>query len=101
MDNAKPEIISYYEHEAEIARSELHARRWMIATLIAFVAFVGSNVGWLVYESQYQAVETETYTAESDGGSVAISNKEGTINYGIEGNLQQDENEGEEGRSGE
>lgn len=37
MENKRPDTISYYEHEAEVARSEENARRWALAALIAFV----------------------------------------------------------------
>jgi len=33
----RPDKISYYEHEAEVARAEVNAERWAIAALIAFV----------------------------------------------------------------
>jgi len=36
MENKRPETISYYEHEAEVARAEVHAERWALAALIAF-----------------------------------------------------------------
>lgn len=89
-ENKKPETISYYEHEVEIARSEVHAKRWAIAALIAFITLVGTNLGWIIYEAQFQDVVTETYTAESEGGSIAISNKEGSVTYGGTGELQSD-----------
>ncbi len=38
MDNKRPDTISYYEHEAEIARAEVNAKRWALAALIAFVS---------------------------------------------------------------
>ena len=90
-ENRKPETISFYEHEQEIARTETHSRRWMIAALIIFIALIGTNLGWIIHESMYQDVVTETYTAESDDGGVSISNGTGTVNYGSEGKLQQDE----------
>ena len=65
----KPVTISYYVHEAEIARSEQHSRRWMIAALIAFVALVLSNTGWIIYENQYaDEVYTQEVTQTTDQG---------------------------------
>lgn len=60
--NLRPEIISYYEHEAEIARSELHARRWMIAAFIAFVILIGSNAVWIYHE-----INDQKFIACNDG----------------------------------
>lgn len=90
-ESQKPEAISYYEHEQEIARSENHTRRWAVAALIAFLALIGTNVGWIVYESQYQNVITETYTAETDQGGDAqnvIARDKATVNYGDTSNVQ-------------
>jgi hypothetical protein len=44
-ENRIPNAISYYEHEAELARSELHSRRWMIAAMVSFFALILS-IGW-------------------------------------------------------
>lgn len=44
----KPNSISYYEHEAEIARSELHSRMWMRAAFVLFIALVVTNVAWIL-----------------------------------------------------
>ena len=89
FDGDKPKIISYYEHEAEIARSEVHSKRWMIAAIIAFAALIITNTGWIIHESLYQDVVTETYSADSGDGGVAISNREGGVSYG-ESDVQQD-----------
>lgn len=86
----RPKFISYYEHEAEIARSEVHSKRWMIAAIIAFAALIITNGGWIVHESLYQDVVTETYSADSGSGGVAISNREGGVSYG-ESDVQQDQ----------
>lgn len=90
FDGEKPKIISYYEHEAEVARSEAHSKRWMIAAIIAFAALIVTNAGWIVHDSLYQDVVTETYSADSGSGGVAISNGEGGVSYG-ESDVQQDQ----------
>ena len=94
MDN-KPEAISYYVHEAEIARSETHAKRWMIAALVAFIFLILTNAGWAVYELSYQDVVTETFTATTDQGGDAmnlIAKDKGTLNYG-EGDVLKNKDE--------
>lgn len=68
--NERPKEISYYAHEAEMARIEAHSWRWMIAALIAFAALIITNFGWIVYETQYQDV---VYTENTqDGGGVNV-----------------------------
>ena len=35
--NTRPETISYYEHEAEMARAVVNAERWALAAVFAFI----------------------------------------------------------------
>lgn len=37
-----------------------NCRRWFIIAIIELVLLVGSNVAWLVYQSQYEDVTTTT-----------------------------------------
>ena len=75
LENAKPETVSYYVFEGEMARAERHSKRWAWAFLIAFIALVCSNIGWIVYESQFEdVITTVTQETSSDGGGDAIIN---------------------------
>ena len=80
------ESISYFVHEGEMARMERHVKRLFIMWIITFAALVLTNVGWIYYESQYQDVVTESYSAETDQGG----NGEVTING--KGELQESQN---------
>ena len=52
----------------------------LIALNICFlIALVGSNVGWLIYESQFETV-TETQTVEQHQEDTDNSNMSGVIN---------------------
>lgn len=85
MENNKPESISLYEHEAEVARLEVHSRRWAIAALIAFLALILTNIGWIYYENQFEDVTTTvTQKASSDGGGEVVINgsNAGAVIYG-------------------
>ena len=75
----KPNSISYYEHEAEIARVEVHSRRWAIAALLMFIALICTNLGWIVYEMQYQDVVMTENQLEGEGVNI-LSN--GDVTYG-------------------
>ena len=48
MDN-KEKSISYFAHEAEMARAERTQRRLWIASLVLTVALVASNAAWIIH----------------------------------------------------
>ena len=54
--------IPFAAHESAMARSERHTKSliWVIVLLI--VLLVGTNAGWLIYESQFEVVEETTET---------------------------------------
>ena len=62
-----PEAIPYIVYETELARGERHTKRWMIAFFVDLAMLFASNIGWLIYESQY-----ETYYYEQDGEGVNL-----------------------------
>jgi hypothetical protein len=66
-------------------RHEHREKRYVFIIVLLILLLVGSNVGWLVYESQFETVETnETIIeAEQDGSGVNIVSG-GDINYGAE-----------------
>ena len=43
------ENISYFAHEAEMARAERTQRRLWIASLVLTVALVATNTAWVLY----------------------------------------------------
>lgn len=57
--------IPYYAHESEVARQERHIRRLWILCIIIFVALIGTNAGWIWYESQW---EDQVITQDVDTG---------------------------------
>lgn len=54
--------------ESTTARLERTIRRLWILCIIIFIAFVGSNIYWIHYESQFEDV-TVTQEATADGDS--------------------------------
>lgn len=72
--NNAPASVPYVAHESAMARAERHTKAliWVIVLLI--VLLVGSNVGWLIYEAQFEAVEETTTTITQD-------NADGYNNY--------------------
>ena len=68
-DTKAPASVPYVVHESAMARAERQTKSlvWVIVLLI--VLLVGTNVGWLVYESQFEVAEetAETYTIQQEG----------------------------------
>lgn len=51
--------------------------------VVLIIAFVGSNIGWLIYESQYEVVSETTTVDAGDGVATYLENSNsGDINYG-------------------
>lgn len=76
-------MIPYFSHEGDMARMERANKRLWIVILVLIVAFIGSNAGWLFYESQFQVVEESKVEQKVDtGDGDTIVNGIGDINYG-------------------
>ena len=63
--------IPYVAHQSAAARQERQIRRMWIALIVSIVMLFASNIGWLIYESQF-----ETITYEQDGEGI------NNVNYG-------------------
>lgn len=87
--------IPFFAHEAEMARMErAHKRLWVLC-LIIFLALVGTNAGWIMYESQFtDEVITQEITQDSqDNGSNSYN---GNIIAGDNYGEAEDKNNGQE-----
>ena len=60
-----PESVPYIVHESSMARMERQIKRIWITVLVLIVMLVGTNGAWLLYNSQFETVETviEEYQA--------------------------------------
>ena len=84
MDEHKD--VPYFVHEGIMARMERTIKRLWILAIILIVALVGTNAGWVYYESQWQYVDTTTsqevtQDVDSGGGSATITGI-GDVNNG-------------------
>lgn len=61
---------------SELKKSSI---RWFVISIVLLIALVISNVGWLIYESQWEEV-TETQTVEQHQEDTDNSNMSGVIN---------------------
>lgn len=85
--------IPYFVHQDDMNKlDQSHKRieKWLIALcIIIFVALIGTNAAWMYYESQFEDVVTETYSAETDQGGTAIANGDGTVTLNGESELHE------------
>lgn len=70
--------------ERNLATEMLHelkaqSKRWFIIAIVELVLLVGSNIGWLLYESQYETIATDEQVIEDIDNSTN-SNYTQTIN---------------------
>jgi hypothetical protein len=83
MDNKD---VPYIVYEGSMARQERTIKRLWILAIILIVALVGTNAGWVYYESQWQYVDTTTsqevtQDVDSGDGSATITGI-GDVNNG-------------------
>jgi hypothetical protein len=75
-----PESVPYIVHEASMARMERQIKRLWIALIVLVAVLFATNIGWLVYESQFDTFEY-SYDYEQDGqGTNIIGNGNDVIN---------------------
>lgn len=82
-ENEKGINIPYIAYEASQSRLERIIKRLWITTIILIVLLVGSNVGWLIYESQFEDFEI---TQDSETGTNNYIGNDGDIRYGTTDN---------------
>ncbi len=76
-----PENVPYIVHEAAMARNERNIKRLVVALIVAIVLAFATNVGWLIYESQYETVD---YSYSQDGEGTNIIGDGNDVNNGAE-----------------
>ena len=70
MDDNK--MIPYIAFESATARQERTIKRLWVISIILILSLLGTNAGWIWYESQWEIVETEVIQeveAEAEGDS--------------------------------
>ena len=73
-----PANVPYVAHESAMARAERQSKRLVAVIILLILLLVGSNIGWLVYESSFEEI-TESYVIEQEGES---GNNNSVINGG-------------------
>ena len=73
----QPISVPYIVHESSMVRAERRAKRLIAIIVLLIVLLVGSNIGWLIYESQFEDVITSEeiiVDAEENGIANYIGN---------------------------
>lgn len=73
----QPISVPYIVHESSMVRAERQAKRLIAIIILLIVLLVGSNIGWLIYESQFEDVTTSEeiiVDAEENGIANYIGN---------------------------
>lgn len=73
-----PANVPYVVHESAMARAERQSKRLVAVIILLILLLVGSNIGWMVYESSFEEI-TESYVIEQEGDS---GNNNSVINGG-------------------
>lgn len=88
-DDERFEPVPRYVHQHVVARDERTIKRLWIALLVSvalgFAATFGSNIAWLVYESQF---DTTLYSQDGDGLNNVNTGMQGAVSYGTESESQ-------------
>ena len=79
-DEQKSVQMPYFVHEAEMTRMGKVNKRLWILLIIIFLAFVGTNVGWIIYESQFETVSVDQDVDTGNGDAYVAG--VGDVNYG-------------------
>jgi hypothetical protein len=90
-ENKLPESVPYIVHESDMSRLERQLKRLWIVILVLIFLLVGSNCAWMIYESQFETVETvsEEIVVDADDNGIA--------NYiGNDGDIINGESDGKE-----
>ena len=86
--------IPYFVHEGTLARFERINKRLWITIILLIILLVGTNAGWIWYESQFIEQTIEVTQENADGYNNYIGN-DGDINNGETND--QNSNESQEG----
>lgn len=74
--------ISEAQHEKEMTRMETANKRWFILCLVLILLLVGTNAGWMIYESQFQDVSMTQEVDTGEGNATVFGVGIGDVNYG-------------------
>ena len=76
-------VYTEHQHEREMTRLEIQCKRWFIAFMVALAMLFGTNLGWVIYENQFQDVVVTNEADTGLGGTATVYGTGiGDVNYG-------------------
>lgn len=79
--------IPYIVLETSMARNERREKRLILLLIIAIIFALVTNIGWLIYESQYEEIGY-SYDYQQDGHGTNIIGNWNDVNNGAETSRQ-------------
>ena len=73
--------IPFFVHEGILARFERINKRLWITVILLIILLVGTNAGWIWYESQFEETTTVTQDTSWDGDGNVVLNGTGEVTY--------------------
>lgn len=71
-----PATVDYFVYDDTVSRYERTVKKLWIALIVVVSLFFATNIGWLIYESQF---ETISYDYDQDGEGVNIIGDENEV----------------------
>jgi len=89
MDESEILMIPFHSHEMDMDRAERANKRLWVIIIILIVSLIGTNAGWIYYESQFtdETISTEI-EAQQDGDYNFVSG--GDLTYGADSSYKED-----------
>lgn len=78
-ESNKPNVRQY-DIDLLSAMAERTIKRLWICVLVLIIALIGTNAGWLYYESQFETITTEVTQENADGYNNYIGNDGDIVN---------------------
>lgn len=75
--------VPFIVFESEMARAERRDKRQWIIIIVLIFSFLASNIGWLIYESQFDTYSYE-YSQDGEGLNNINTGAQGDVLYGAE-----------------
>ncbi len=66
------EQIPFIVHESDMTRMERTNRRIWILCIILIITLIGTNAGWIYYESQFMDYEVEQEVDTGTGDAIVV-----------------------------
>ena len=75
-----PKDVPYIAHESAVARLERVIKRLWVLALVLIVLLAASNAAWILWESQFETIETTITQENADGYNNYIGNDGDIVN---------------------